>query len=220
MKKLLILTLALVALSAFGGVAVAQQNGEVKIGANLQLPSKTPTLSCCECLGQVTTLNLNTGQSSPIDPIWSVNGNSAYTTPPYPGWVLPSLLTPAKWIQPVASPTPSNNVPVGDYKYTVKFNTPRCTIPGDVQLDVHFAADNSATVLLDGSQIATTPCLTTCFKAPQAPVSFTATVSTAISHTLVFVVHNEGGPSGLIVNAKLTRHCTKGNPGGPEKEQQ
>jgi hypothetical protein len=210
MKKLLILTLALVALSAIGGVAVAQKNEEVKIAPNLQVQPQTPSLRCCECLGQVTTLDLSTGQSSPIDPIWSVNGNSAYTTPPYPGWILPSnaLLTPAKWIQPVASPTPSNSVPVGDYKYAVKFNIPKCTIPGDVQLDVHFAADNSAKVLLDGSPIATTPCLTTCFKAPQAPVNFTATVLPG-NHTLMFVVHNEGGPSGLIVNAKLTRRCQK-----------
>jgi len=157
MKKLLILILAFVALSAIGGVAVAQKNEEVKIVPNLQVQPQTPSLRCCECLGQVTTVDLNTGQSSPIDPIWSVNGNAAYTTPPYPGWILPSnpLLTPAKWIQPVASPTPSNNVPVGDYKYAVKFDIPKCTIPGDVKLDVHFAADNSAKVILDGSPIAT-----------------------------------------------------------------
>jgi hypothetical protein len=217
MKKLLTPALALVALAVLSGFGIAQRRVDINQGSVetlVQLPGKTPSLPCCECLGQVTTLNLNTGQSSPIDPIWTVNGNAAYTTPPYPGWMLPShpLLTPAQWIQPVASPTPSNNVPVGDYKYTVNFNIPRCTIPGDVQLDVHFAADNSAKVLLDGSPIVTTTCQTTCFKAPQAPVSFTHTVSNAINHTLVFVVHNEGGPSGLIVNAKLTRHCARGNP--------
>jgi hypothetical protein len=215
MKKLLTMKLALVALTLSWSIGAAQERLEVKTDPSLQVQTKTPSLPCCECLGQVTTLNLNTGQSSPVDPIWSVNGNAAYTTPPYPGWVLPSnpLLTPAKWIQPVASPTPSNNVPVGDYKYTVKFNTPRCTIPGDVKLDVHFAADNSAKVLLDGTPIATTQCQTTCFKAPQAPVNFTATVSAAVSHTLVFVVHNDGGPSGLIVNAKVSRYCARGNPG-------
>ena len=184
MKKLLTLTLAFMALTAFSGFAMAQETGEVKIGPPKQLPSKAPSLPCCECLGQTTTLNLNTGQSGPIDPIWRVNGSSAYTTPPYPGWILPSspLLTPAKWIQPVASPTPSNSVPVGNYKYTVNFNVPKCTIPGDVQLEVHFAADNSAKVLLDGAQITTSLCQTTCFKSPQAPVSFTHTVS-AGSHT-------------------------------------
>jgi len=62
MKKLLTLTLAFMALTAFSGFAMAQETGEVKIGPPKQLPSKAPSLPCCECLGQTTTLNLNTGQ--------------------------------------------------------------------------------------------------------------------------------------------------------------
>src|SRR5882724_7943374 len=100
MKKLLTLTLALVALSVFCGFGVAQKRGEVKIDQSLQVQTRTATLSCCECLGKVTTLNLSTGQGSPIDPFWKVNANPAYTTPPYPGWT--TTLGPAKWIQPVA----------------------------------------------------------------------------------------------------------------------
>jgi hypothetical protein len=221
MKKLLTLAFAIVALAILSSFGIAQERREVReiqIDPSIQVPSQTPSLPCCECLGKVTTLNLNTGQGSPIDPIWKVNGNPAYTTNPYPGWLIPTNppLFPAKWIKPV--PNPNFDVAAIDFKYTVKFNTPKCTIPGDYQLEVYFAADNSAKVFLDGPQIPTTACLGTCFKAPQAPVHFTVPVSTNTSHTLDFVVHNDGGPSGLIVNAQLRRICARGNPGSQESQ--
>jgi hypothetical protein len=151
------------------------------------------------------SFNLSTGQGNgPQDPLWKVNGNPAYITPSFAAWI--STLTPAKWIQPVASPTPSPNVPAGIYRYIVKFNISPCPA-GKVQLDVKFAADNSAKVLLDGAQITTTPCLNTCFKAPQAPVSLSVPSLSPGAHTLEIDVTNNGGPSALIVNAKLKRSC-------------
>jgi hypothetical protein len=122
MKKLLTLTLAVAALIVFAGFGVAQKNEGVNIDPSLEVQSRTSSLPCCECLGKVTTLNINTGQSSPIDPLWKVNGNSAFTTPKVSSWI---ALNPAQWIQPVASPTPSNNVPPGVYKYTLRFNIPK-----------------------------------------------------------------------------------------------
>jgi hypothetical protein len=223
MKKLLTLAFALLLLMTLSVIALAQERSErderaaINVDPSMQVQPQT-LLPCCDCLGKVTTLNLNTGQGSPIDPIWKVNGNVAYTSAPYPGWLIPTTapLFPAKWIKPV--PNPNFNVPAVDYKYTVKFSTPKCTIPADIQLEVYFAADNSAKVLLDNNPIGTTLCQGNCFRAPQAPVHFTSAVSTNTSHTLDFVVHNDGGPSGLIVNAQLRRICARGNP-GPTRDQ-
>jgi hypothetical protein len=217
MKNLIMLALALLALGTTTTLGLAQEPRAIKIDPSLQVQSRVPSLTCCECLGKVTTLNLSTGQGSPIDPIWKLNGNAAaYTTPPFSGWLLPSnpLLTPAKWIQPVPSPTPSNSVGPGIYKYTVQFHTPLCVIPNSASLDVYFAADNGAKVFLDSLLITTTLCQGTCFKGPQAPVHFTAAVTAGTSHTLEFELTNDSPPaSGLIVNAKLTRQCVRGTSG-------
>jgi hypothetical protein len=221
MKKLLTLVFALVALGVLTTFGLAQERESRRVPETLlqEAQSRIPTLTCCECLGKVTTLNLSTGQGSPVDPIWKVNNGPAYTTPPFPGWILPSnpVLTPAKWIQPVPSPTPSHNIGPGIFKYTVRFNTPKCVIPNRVTLDVYFAADNGAKVFLDGTQVPTSPCSGTCFKAPQAPVHFTAAVSALPTHTLEIELKNDTPPaSGLIVNAKVTRQCARGTPGAQE----
>lgn len=207
MKKLLRLALVLVALGIFASIGLAQESREARIDPSLSAQPGMPSLSCCECLGKVTTLDLSTGQGSPIDPIWKVNGGPAYTTPPYPGWTT-SLTPPAKWIQPVPSPTPSNNVAPGVYKYTVQFNIPKCTIPSNIRLDVKWAADNSGRVFLDNNPVAA--CTSnTCFQTGVAqPFSVTAGLTPG-PHTLRFEVTNISGPSGLIVNAKLTRECQK-----------
>lgn len=165
-----------------------------------------PSLPCCKCLGDVVTLDLGTGQGSLIDPLWKVNGVPAYTTPPYPGWA--ATLTPARWIQPVASPTPSSSVPAGVYKYAVQFNVPKCTIPMEVRLDGNFAADNSAKVFMDGTLVASCS-VNACFKAPTAPVSFSVPSISPGTHTLEIEVKNDSGPSGLVVNAQLNGQCKK-----------
>lgn len=156
---------------------------------------------CC------TTYNLDisTGQGTGArDPQWQVNGNSAFITPPFSGWT--TALTPAKWIQPVATPTPSPNVPSGVYHYMIKFKVPSCSA-GHVQLNGTFAADNSASVLLDGIPVTITTCSNTCFKAPQAPVPLNIGTVLPGAHTLEIDVTNNGGASGLVVNAHLTRKC-------------
>ena len=92
------------------------------------------------------------------------------------------------------------------YKYATKFIVPKKCTSG-AELNAQFAADNSATVFLDGNPIATTPCLNTCFKSSQAPVSLSIPSIPAGPHTLEIDVVNNEGPSGLIVKAKLTRKC-------------
>lgn len=207
MKKLVTLAFAIGALIILSSFGIAQERGEVrevKIDPSLQVPSQTPSLRCCECLGNTTTLDLSTGQASPIDPLWKVNGGPAYTTPPYAGWA--TNLGPAKWIQPVPSPTPSSNVAVGVFKYTLQFSVPKCTIPSEVRLEGKFAADNGANISLDGNPVTSCP-TPYCFKAPGQPLTITGIGPG--THLLTVDVKNEGGPSGLIVNAKLTRQCQK-----------
>ena len=212
MKKLLTLTLALVALSTLSALGVAQERGDVRqIDPSLQGQPRIPSLPCCECLGKNTTLNLSTGQASPIDPLWKVNLLSAYTTPKVSSWI---ALPPANWIQPVASPTPSNNVAPGVYKYTVKFNIQaKCTIPSEIRLTGNFSADNSAQAFLDLPGQPVGSCAgPTCF-AGGVPLNVNPLWLTPGNHTLEIDVTNNEGYSGLIVNAQLTRHCARRNPG-------
>jgi len=214
MKNFLMLALALLAVGTTTTFGLAQKPLELKLDSTIQVPSRMPTLPCCECLGKVNTLDLSTGQAGPKDPIWSVNGNFAFTTPKVSSWI---ALPTANWIQPVASPLPSNNVPgTPDYTYTVRFYVPRCAIPNSVRLTGNFAADNSATANLDNIPIPSASCPgPVCFNNPQAPVSLNGAppLTTGTWHRLDIVVHNISGYSGLIVNAKVTRQCARGNLG-------
>jgi hypothetical protein len=203
MKKLLALALTLAALTMLAGFGLAQERRDIKVHP---VEPRIPTIACCES-GKVSQLDLSTGQSGPIDPLWKANGVAAYTTPAFPGWA--TNLVPANWIQPVASPLPSANVPVGVIKYSVQFNVPRCRVPSTARIDGKFAADNGANVTLDGNPVAACPS-PYCFKTPAQPLTVTG-ISVGI-HTLAFEVKNEGGPSGLNVNARLTRSCMIGNP--------
>ena len=201
MKKYLALAAAFVALAIVICLGAAKAQDQKPLLPPQGAPA---TLKCCECLGQATTLDLSTGQGSPIDPLWKLNLTApAYKTPPVSSWV---SLAPASWIQPVASPSPSNNVPPGIYKYSVKFNIPKCTIPSVVRLDGKFAADNSAKVFLDGSPVTSCPG-PTCFASPG--VNFSVPSILPGSHTLEIQVKNDSAYSGLIVNAKLTRQCAR-----------
>jgi len=156
--------------------------------------------SCC-CYFQ----NLSTGQGSPVDPLWQVNNHSAYSTPKVSSWM---NLPMAKWIQPVASPTPGS-VAGGTYKYTLSFIAPPLCATGPVQLSGSFAADNSAIAKLDGIAIPGASCPgPVCFNTPQAPVPLSVGAIAPGSHVLEIDVNNQGsGYSGLIVNAQLTRLC-------------
>jgi hypothetical protein len=220
MKKAITLALALATLTILSVFAAAQHRGEVKdiaVGPIPQVSTKVQQLTCCECLGGVTTLNLSTGQSSPKDPFWSVNGNAAYTTPKVSSWV---ALAGAQWIQPAASPLPSNNIAPGLYKYVVKFFIPECTIRSQIQLTGKFSADNSAKAFLDTPAHAVGSCSgPTCFTAG-VPLAVNPAWLTPGNHTLEIDVTNNEGYSGLIVNASLTRQCVRGNPGaaGPNTE--
>ena len=216
MKNLLMLALALVALGTTTTLGLAQESRAIKIDSTVPVQPRIPTLACCECLGKVTTLDLSTGQGGPTDPLWKMNNVNAYVVSNLSNlsnvW---TVLPGASWIQPVASSTPSSNIAPGVYRYTVKFYIPQCAIGSRIELTGKFSADNSATAFLDVPQQSVGSCAgPTCFQGPGAPLTATNPLWLQPgSHTLVIDVKNDSIYSGLIVNAKLTRHCVKGTSG-------
>jgi hypothetical protein len=201
------LGLGVIGFSTFNAQAAEERKG---VSGEVEDKKRGPSLPCCKCLGDVVTLDLSTGKASPIDPLWRVSNNPAYTiasTTSVPNWI---TLPPAKWIQPVNSSTPSSNVPQGLHKYTARFTIQKCLIPYEnVRLDGKFAADNSAKVSLNGNPI--TLCAgPKCFQGPQAPVPLGVTpISWPATYTLEVNVTNDGDYSGLLVNAQLKGQCKK-----------
>lgn len=172
------------------------------------MPTKGLSLPCCQSPGDVETLDLSTGQGSgPKDFCWTMNGGPAYITPKVGSWL---SLSPAKWIQTVASPAPSKYIPAGVFDYKVKFNIPTCNVLNDVRLEGKFAADNSAKLWFDRitllPEIAWCPG-PTCFQAPA--VGFSVLSILPGNHELESEVTNLGSYSGFLVNAQLTRQCKK-----------
>ena len=161
---------------------------------NRQLPA------CC-----AYNFNLSTGQGNGlIDPLWSVDNATAYITPPAGAWM---SLPQAQWIQPVASPTPSNSIPVGTYQYKVRINVPDCPM-GHVELTGTFAADNRATAFLDGIAIPGATCAgPLCFDSPEAPVPLNVPSILPGIHVLQIDVYTQSNYSGLTVNAQVRRIC-------------
>lgn len=209
MKKLLTLALALVALAGFTSLGAAQERRALPIDGppidgHLSLP-------CCRCIGdEEHTLNLSTGVAGVP---WSVTPGSGPTATTLSAW---GPISGASWIQPVSSSTPDSNVPKGSNTYTVTFNVPKCVIPYEkFTLTGSYGADNGAEVHLDtnppGSAGSCTPSPPAtdkkCFASPQ-PLNWSGTLIPG-PHTLNVVVKNEGGYSGLAMNAKLTGSCTK-----------
>jgi len=177
------------------------QPGDNTVTIDLNEPHVTCTFVNAQtphCCG--FNLDLSTGQGTVIDPLWTVNGGNAYVTPPSTAWTV--NMPPAQWIQPVASPTPSGNVPPGVYKYVVSFTPTPCAM-GHLELSGTFAADNDAGAMLDGVHIGTA--CTNCFNT--AAVPFAVNPLTLTSHVLEINVNNLGGFSGLIVNAHVKRIC-------------
>jgi hypothetical protein len=204
MKKSLTLALALIALVVFTGLGVAQERRHAQ---GPPLVGTQTAIRCCECLGKAYTLDLSTGHAP-----WKVtppssSASSAFNTSPIAGvWM---TIPGAGWIQPVSSPTPVN-VPAGVYKYSVSFSIPKWIIPSSIKLEGKFAADNSAKVYLDTPGNTLVVCTgSSCFKAPDAPKSFSALNITGPTHTLVIEVTNDGNYSGLSVNATVTRQCAR-----------
>jgi hypothetical protein len=228
--KIQTLAVALVALgTSFSAAAGAQTHPSDPIVG----PTKgSNTLACCHCLGEKTTLNLNTGaanwyvtspdggggQSDPGNPTQTerkrnqrtasssqLNSIAVLGVPvaqPNPAWT--QTLSPALWIAPPGAPQA-----IGTYVYTTTFNVPACTIPSTVSLAGKFAADNAAQLYIDNNA---TPFV---LNGPAnygfqtgSIASFQASPLSPGTHTIKVLVTNIGGPTGLVVQAAVTRNCT------------
>jgi len=183
----------------------AFQPGDNTVTLDLNEASVTCTFvnQMPQCCGY--SFELSTGQGgSTTDPVWTVNGGNAYLTSPAAGWMgLPQ----AQWIQPVASSTPNYSDLSGSFSYQVRFNVPNCAL-GHAEVSGTFAADNSATALLDGVAIPGASCPgPICFNSPQAPVTLNVPSVAPGPHVLQINVLDEGGYTGLIVSARVRRVC-------------
>jgi hypothetical protein len=108
-----------------------------------------------------------------------------------------TLLAPAVWIGHPGQPED-----MGDYIYDLEFYVPNCMIPSQIHVIGRAAADNRASIFLDGVPVPPpVPGFT-------SPTPFTAGPVTGTGvHTLRFVVTNDGGPTGLVVRAAITVRC-------------
>lgn len=163
------------------------------------------SLPCCTCLGKDVQTDLNTGHGSLTDVLWTVNGGTAYITPPVLAWI---TLPPAIWLQPVATPTPSSNVSSGPFRYEMHFKiAENCFIPfTTVEINGNLAADNDAKLFVDNNTLPSASC-TNCFN---PGILLNLSGLSVGTHKLKIEVQNQlGSYSGLIVNAQLTGHCRK-----------
>lgn len=193
--------LLLAAASAMAQVERVRSNNDDAIG-------RTLTLACCKCLGGSNTLDLSTISSNS----WIVNGNSvAFLTAVHPLWNLPT--GPASWVSTVASGG-TGSVAAGPYEYKLKFVVPACAIEQRVSLTGNYGGDDDVVgVFLDNVTNSTSSLLASCsggwcFNSNNNsnPRTFTTNVPPG-NYYLRIKIQNNGGPSGMFVNAKLTSNC-------------
>lgn len=168
--------------------------------------NRVVNVPCCTCIdGSVKAISINTGTAG-----WTVSGPGVSGSPApsslsHPAW---APVAPAAWVGPAGGS--SEVFSSGTFTYGIRFNVPRCMINSRIVLKGRFGADNKATVLLDGVQIAATPSgVTQGFLAGNI-TSFSVTVPAAGIHTLSVKVENlETGPTGLAVQATVEAQCPK-----------
>lgn len=178
--------------------------GRLEIAGTVANTMNRPTLGCCKCLGGTNTLDLSTVSSN----FWTVNGNPvSFLSALHPAWnINPG---PAKWVSTVANGS-SSGIGAGTYEYRLDFVVPACTIDQKVTITGNYGGDDDVSVHLDSASSA--PISTCvggwCFNTPKKTLStFSAAVGSG-THALIVKVKNDGGPSGMFVNAKLTGTCT------------
>lgn len=175
---------------------------------------RIPTLGCCKCLGETSSINLSTVPGNN----WTVSGGPAFfLTSPNSNWNLPT--SGASWISTAANGA-SGSLPAGVKDYQLKFVVQKCTIPQKVTLTGSVGGDDDISVYLDNT--ASTPLSTCsggwCFNTKNPPPAISTNVLPG-SHTLIVRVNNGGGsPSGMFVNATLTGSCST-SPTKTDKDQ-
>ena len=166
MKNILKLALALTAIGAITIVGLAQEPRAIKIDSTIPVQPRIPALTCCECLGKVTTLDLSTGQSGPIDPLVEneqrkrlCRFESFGSFECMDGSALGELDSTGP------SSTPSTNIRPGYLQVHGEVLHPRVRHwQSDLNWTGKFSADNSANAFLDVPLHSVCPCVGYCFQ--------------------------------------------------------
>ncbi|HVF44522.1 MAG TPA: hypothetical protein VM936_15970 [Pyrinomonadaceae bacterium] len=198
--------------SAFAQVIERRVGPAVRVPVELR-PAAPASLGCCTCLGGKTALDLSTVKSNP----WTVGGGAANFLPaPNPAWNLNP--GPAQWVSNAADGV--TGVAAGAYEYRLAFVVPACTIGQEATLAGNYGGDNTVSIFLDDASgqddatnsnfVAKCPRSGYCFSSVHNPSlpSFSRNVSPG-NHVLIVKVQNDGGPSGMFVNAALTGACRR-----------
>jgi hypothetical protein len=202
--------LALVLLFAAAYAALAQTRLESR-RVPVEVQARAATLGCCKCLGGTNMLDLSTVSTN----AWTVNGGPAFFLPaPNVAWNLNP--GPAQWVSTAANGV--TGVAAGTYEYRLNFIVPECAIGQRVTLTGNYGGDNTVAVFLDNASgqsdasnpdfVAQCPRIGYCFSSVHNPSlpSFSRAVGPG-NHVLIVKVQNDGGPSGMFVNAKLVGAC-------------
>jgi hypothetical protein len=174
---------------------IKQDRGDIR--------ANVATLGCCKCLGGSNSLDLSTITSNS----WTVNGGPvAFLSTTHSAWTLPT--GPAKWISTVATGG-TGGVASGAYDYQLNFVVPACSISQQVTLSGSYGGDDNIQVFLDSNAISPA-CAGWCFNAAHQPggLNFSSPNVAVGNHTLTVKVKNDGGPSGMFINAKLAGTCS------------
>jgi hypothetical protein len=156
---------------------------------------------CCRCVdGTSTEIRIDTGAvpwrvTTPLSSLQQ----AAVPVASIPGsWA--NQLAPAIWIGPPGQPED-----VGVYEYELQFYVPDCVIPSQIYVSGKAAADNRATIYFDGN-LTTNPVVQGFTNGHITPFTVGPVTGTGV-HKLRFAVTNDGGPTGLIVQAAITVRC-------------
>jgi uncharacterized repeat protein (TIGR01451 family) len=109
---------------------------------------------------------------------------------------------PAQWL----SLTNPQSEDEGEFAYTYAFALPPELTGQTCSLALQYAADNYATVSLDGSAISSIPNNDSSSNFTATTSASTSFTATAVAHALQIIVGNTGGPTSLLVNGTI--HCS------------
>jgi hypothetical protein len=161
------------------------------------------TLPCCQCAGGTSTADLSTGTRP-----WTVaspGGAPGQATANAANQAWTTMLSPAQWISPVGNPQT-----VGTYTYQTQFDARNCVIGSAITVSGKFLADNTATLLIDGTKVVSSQGTANYGFLPGSLTPFSYTIPAGSSggiHTITLSATNTSGPTGIVAQVTATRHC-------------
>lgn len=177
----------------------------------------TIQLPCCGTGGAGQPVNISTRTGPWRVTLPNLTSSQAAVPASNVAWVPPSdphfsVIVPVDWVGP-----PGQWDAEGDYRYEVRFDAPVCrtrrgqpAMVRSITVSGVFASDDRAAVFFGPSTIpvVSQPASPPGFH-PGAVTPFTVTIPAPASgiYTLRVDVHNDGGPTGLIVQATAASTC-------------